>query len=49
MVGNEIVSDFDVLSIFAARHLTVPCKQHHTLIVLVDYVVNYLKALPLKE
>ena len=49
MVSNEIIPDLDVPSVFASRHLTISCKQHCALVVLVNHVVNDLETLPLKE
>ena len=49
MVGNKIIPDLNVLSIFATRHLTVSCKQHRALVVLVNHVVNDLETFPFKE
>ena len=49
MVSNEIIPDLDVLSIFATRHLTVSCKQHRALVVLVNHIVDDLETLPFKE
>ena len=49
MVSNEVIPDLDVPSVFATRHLTISCKQHRALVVLVNHIVNHLETLPLKE
>ena len=49
MVGNKIIPDLDVLSVFATRHLTVSCMQHRALVVLVNHVVDDIETLPFKE
>ena len=49
MVGNKIIPDLNVLSIFATRHLTILCKQHRALVVLVNHVVDDLETLPFEE
>ena len=49
MVGNELIPDLDVPSVFATRHLTVSCEQHRTLVVLVNHAVDDLETLPFKE